>query len=98
MWIAEKSPLKAKDPEVRKENNFFFYYTIYLTNYTQYVYKCRENYLFVCECDRCQKESDQQDVTSDEDLEEEDEEECEEEDEEKSDEDMDSWNTFNIHI
>lgn len=44
----------------------------------------RENYLFMCECERCQRESDQLDVTSDEDLEED---EDDEEDEDNSDDD-----------
>ncbi len=41
----------------------------------------KENYLFTCECEKCEKQKDDPDVTSDEDL---------EDDEDDSDEDMDT--------
>jgi hypothetical protein len=47
----------------------------------------RENYLFICECERCEREKDQADETSDEDLEEEMD---GEDDEDGSDENMDN--------
>ncbi len=49
-------------------------------------FNCRENYLFTCECERCLAESDQLDVTSDEDLEEEDDDDEDDDEEEEEDE------------
>ena len=48
----------------------------------------RENYLFTCECERCEREKDEADETSDEDLEEE--EDDGEDEKDGSDEDMDN--------